>query len=233
MLIASKRKLKQFSGNLNITIGSHNIKQVVNKKVLGIILDEELKWREHIDAQCKKISKSIALLRRAKSFVTSKTLITMCNSLVLLHFTYCSTIFCIHNNKLSKMQKRAARVITGSNYEIRSGEIFESLGWEPIENILKKREITMTFKAMQDKLPGYMSEMFLRFNHNDIYQLRSNDRNLYLGKPKTDFMKNSFSYRRAFARNDLPNNVFNGYNELSTRSFKTSINNHFDALGRC
>jgi hypothetical protein len=42
MLIASKRKLKQYSGNPNITIGSHNIKQVINKKVLGIILDEEL-----------------------------------------------------------------------------------------------------------------------------------------------------------------------------------------------
>ncbi|CAB3994308.1 Hypothetical predicted protein [Paramuricea clavata] len=43
MLIASKRKLKQYSGNPNITIGSHDIKQVINKKVLGIILDEELK----------------------------------------------------------------------------------------------------------------------------------------------------------------------------------------------
>ena len=116
------------------------------------------------------------------------------------------------------MQKRAARVITGSNYEIRSREIFESLGWEPIEKILKKREITMTFKAIQDKLPGYMSGMF-KFNHNDIYQLRSNDRKLYLGKPKTDFMKNSFSYRGAFAWNDLPNNVVNGYNELSISSF--------------
>ena len=109
-------------------IGSHNIKQIVAKKVLGIILDEELKWREHIDAQCKKISKSIALLRRAKSFVTSETLITtVYNSLVLPHFTYCSTVWsygsCTHNNKLSKMQKRAAgvsRVITGCNYEIRS-----------------------------------------------------------------------------------------------------------------
>ena len=45
------------------------------------------------------------------------------------------------------MQKRSARVITGSSYEI----IFERLGWEPIENILKKREITMTFKAIKDE----------------------------------------------------------------------------------
>ena len=129
------------------------------------------------------------------------------------------------------MQKRAARVITGSGYEIRSREIFERLGWEPIENILKKREIIMTFKAIQDELPGYMSEMFT-FNHNDMYQLRSNDCKLYLRKPNTDFMKKSFSYRGASAWNNLPNNVVNCYNELSIRSFKTLINNHFNAPGR-
>ena len=82
----------------------------------------------------------------------------------------------------------------------------------------------MTFKAIQDELPGYISEMF-KFNHNDIYPLRSIDRKLYLWKPKTDFMKNSFSYRKAFAWNDLPNNAVKDYNELSTRSFKTLINN--------
>ena len=71
-------------------------------------------------------------------------------------------------------------MITGSNYEIRSREIFKSFGWELIENILKKRENTMIFKAIHDKLPGYMPEMFLKFNHIDIYQLRSNYRKLYL-----------------------------------------------------
>ena len=64
-------------------------------------------------------------------------------------------------------------------------KIFESLGWEQVKNILKKREITLTFKALQDKLPGCMSRIF-NSNHNDIYQLRSNDRKFYLGKPKTD-----------------------------------------------
>ena len=44
---------------------------------------------------------------------------------------------CAHIEKLHKLHKRAARVITGSNYEIRSTEIFEKLGWEKIETILK------------------------------------------------------------------------------------------------
>ena len=40
--------------------------------------------------QCKTLSKSIALLKRAKSFLTYQALIKMHNSLVLPHFTYCS-----------------------------------------------------------------------------------------------------------------------------------------------
>ena len=38
------------------------------------------------------------------------------------------------------------------------------VGRKPIENTLKKREIIMTFKAIQDESPGYMSQMF-KFNH--------------------------------------------------------------------
>jgi hypothetical protein len=148
MLIASKRKLKQFTKTPNIIIGRHSIKQVTNKKVLGVILDDELKWNEHNDEQseCKKISKSICLLKRSRRYVNQNSLINIYNSLVLPHYlTYCSNVWNdgsrTHLNKLYKLQKRAARVITGSSYDIRSKEIFAHLEWEPIENILKKREI--------------------------------------------------------------------------------------------
>jgi hypothetical protein len=43
---------------------------------------------------------------------------------------YGMVVSCAHIEKLHKLHKRAARVITGSNYEIRSSEIFEKLGWE-------------------------------------------------------------------------------------------------------
>ena len=75
---------------------------------------------EHNDLQCKALSKSISLLKRAKSFLTNEAFIKMYTQI----------------EKLYKMQKRAARVITGTNYEIESSEIFERLGWEPIEIII-------------------------------------------------------------------------------------------------
>jgi hypothetical protein len=50
---------------------------------------------------------------------------------------------------------------------------------------------------------------------NDEYPLRSNNCKLYLEKPKTDFMKKSFSYLGAASWINLPNDVANNYKELS------------------
>jgi hypothetical protein len=70
MLIASKRKLNQIPNNLQILVNNSLIQQVKQKEVLGVIIDQDLNWKEHIDAQCKKLSSAIALLRRAKTFVS-------------------------------------------------------------------------------------------------------------------------------------------------------------------
>jgi hypothetical protein len=124
-----------------------------------------------------------------------------------------------HIEKQHKLHKRAARVITGSNYEIRSSEIFEKLCWEKIEIILRKREHIMTFKALRGKTPNYLSDLFVAI-HNDTYKLRSNDRKLFkLNKPDTIFMKNS-----------LPAEIVDIYDQLSLYCFKTLINHHYKDL---
>ena len=94
MIIGSGNRLTKFENisEVSLAIGDNDIKRVTSKKSLGFIIDDQSKWGMHIDAQCKKISKNIALLRRAKSFVPLYTLIKMYNALVLPHRTYCSTI---------------------------------------------------------------------------------------------------------------------------------------------
>ena len=47
MLVDSRQRLQQSSSNAQIVIGNHIIQQVSNKKVLGVIIDEQLKWKEH------------------------------------------------------------------------------------------------------------------------------------------------------------------------------------------
>ncbi len=125
MLIGSKHRIDAISESPKILYGEYQLKRVKEKNVLGLIIDDQLKWNKHNVEHCKTISKSIALLRKAKNYISQEVLVTMYNSLVLPHFNYCSTIWHDHNNiqnieNLLKLQKRAARIITSSDYSIRS-----------------------------------------------------------------------------------------------------------------
>ena len=50
MLVGSRQRPQQSPSNPEIIIGDNIIQQVFIKKVLGVIIDEQLKWKEHNDA---------------------------------------------------------------------------------------------------------------------------------------------------------------------------------------
>ena len=58
MIVGSRQRLQQVSDDSLVKIGDHVIQKVPIKKTLDIIIEEELKWQKHVDAQCKKISKN-------------------------------------------------------------------------------------------------------------------------------------------------------------------------------
>ena len=176
----------------------------------------------------KNLFNNIALLKRARSFVSRDSLIKMYNALVWPHFNYCSTIWndgcCSIIDKLFKLQKRAARVITGDTYDVRSTQTLDSLNWLPLEELLKQREIIMAFKILSGRSPRYLEKLF-SVSQNDNYNLRSNQTKLKLPKPKTNFLKRSFSYRAAKSWNELPSETTASYNNLSILSFKRQLLN--------
>ena len=114
-------------------------------------------------------------------------------------------------------------MITSSTYDIRSTQILEDLNWLPIELDLKNREAITTFKALINQTSvDYLRELFTECK-NDFYCLRSNDTKLALPKPRTNFLKRSFSYRAAKSWNELSSDITNDYRELSINAFKERL----------
>ncbi len=80
-------------------------------------------------------SKAIGIIRRVKKYVSQDPLELMYHSLVLPYLDYCSLVWnnCSQTlkDKVQRLQNRVAslRVITGDNYDIRSSDIFNKLGW--------------------------------------------------------------------------------------------------------
>ena len=158
------------------------------------------------------------------------------NSLVLPHFNYCSTIWHDNNkrpvriDKLQKLQECCTGYNYSSDYIIRSSQVFETLQWHPIKNLMDKRDLTMMFKVLKNMAPNYLTILFRKCD-NSNYSLRSNNLKLSLPKPKTDFLKRSFSYRGAVAWNSLPSELLRVVDESqSISSFRSLLNNYYETL---
>ena len=95
MLIGSRQRLSQIIFDPILSIGSESIKRVSSNKTLGVIVDECITWKDHIDEVAKKDAKGIGILRRSKDFLDKDTLKTVYNAFVLPHFDYCSLVW--HN----------------------------------------------------------------------------------------------------------------------------------------
>jgi hypothetical protein len=146
----------------------------------------------------------------------------MYNALVMPNFNYCSTVWQNNNqthlDKLYKLQKRAARIITNSDYTIRSSDTFQK--------ILKKRDLFMAFKVINGMLPEYVTQLF-HTCENSGYVLRSSNLKLSQPKPKTNFLRNSFSYSGAAYWNNIPINLLKTLSEsTSLKSVHHLLNNH-------
>ena len=59
------------------------------------------------------------------------------NAIIQPYFDYCSPLWdncgIGLKDRLQKYQNRAARVITGTTYDIRSSELLDNLNWKPLE----------------------------------------------------------------------------------------------------
>ena len=65
-------------------------------KTLGVVVDDQLLWKNHVDATIAKVSKGIGMLRRMKPYVPKFTLMHVYNALILPHFDYSVALSGIH-----------------------------------------------------------------------------------------------------------------------------------------
>ena len=76
-------------------------------------------------------------------FTREFTRVNIYNALVMPYFNYCGAVWGNINkglaDKLQKLQNRAARILTFSNYDVRSSVLLDELGWERLEYVRLKQ----------------------------------------------------------------------------------------------
>jgi hypothetical protein len=104
------------------------------------------------------------------------------------------------------MQNRAARILTGSSYDVPSKELLHQLNWEMLEERRGNKKALLMYKVKNGIAPDSIGNLF-NICDNQNYSLRSNLNNFKLDKPNRNFMKKSISYSGAKCWNDLTNDL--------------------------
>ena len=81
------RKQKQIA-EITLSINGEDIENVEHFNFLGIILDENLSWKNHIDMLSNKISKVIGVMYKLKNVLPEYILLILYKSLISSHLSY-------------------------------------------------------------------------------------------------------------------------------------------------
>ena len=72
------------------------------EKLLGVKVDHELNFNEHVSSLCKKASQKVNALSRIASYMTFDQRRLILNSFITSHFSYCPIVWMFHSRKLNE-----------------------------------------------------------------------------------------------------------------------------------
>ena len=126
--------------NLSFKIRVTKIEFVLNVKYLGVHLDRNLEWKEHIKVVSSKVSRAVGYLKHARSFLPLGALETLHTGIVEPHFRYCCSVWSCcgitEHSHIQKLQNRTARTVTSSRIDVPRKPHLHELGWKPWKQLL-------------------------------------------------------------------------------------------------
>ena len=210
MLVATNQKRQRLDKEiLDLKFNEESLNMISNDKILGVFVDQNLTWSDHIRHLSKKITSSIWLLSKVKKFLSQEHRILFYKSYILPHIDFCNIVWGssseTNKQKILRLQKRACRVILDYKVED-SSQAMDTLKILSIYDRLYLRKAKFMFKVYQHITPDYISEQFtLRNNVNTSVNLRSSTASCFIPpKPRTEYYKHSLRYSGCLVWNSLP-----------------------------
>lgn len=176
--IIFKSNRKKNSIELKIKINDENIMRKQQTKFLGLIIDEHLTWKDHINYISKKITKTIGILCRIRFYIKQPQLKLIYNTLIYPYLYYGNIVWA--NNyptrleKLLKLQKKALRIMSFSAYTAPSLPLFKNMKLLNIHQINDFLISAFSFELSHKILPPYFDDFFRENNKIHEHNTRKN-----------------------------------------------------------
>ena len=196
---------------------------IEKEKDLGVIVDNELKFHQHVSATAQKANQVLGIVNRTFETLDEELLPIVYKTQVRPHLEYGNVIwhprYIADIKKIESVQRRATKLIPAFE-NLSYKERLKKLKLFSMEYRRKRGDMIQTYKILNniDRIdPEY-------FFTEGYQRTRNHGKKLFKPRCSKDVRKSSFSHRVIDDWNSLPSNVINA---ISLNAFKNRLDKHW------
>jgi hypothetical protein len=149
--------------NLEFRCENTTIPNCEEMELLGITMDNKLKFEKHVAKICRKVSQQTAVLKRMRNILPFEIRSNIYTCFIAPHFRYCSETwhFCnkITADKLEKVNERAIRFVFKDRYAPYE-ELLAKLGLSTLRHERIKKNICNVYRSLNhSNYPASLKEL--------------------------------------------------------------------------
>lgn len=226
-MVARKSNAEKFAGGSGVLVAGSPIAYSVKLKSLGVTLDKDLSFDQHVGNIVKASNFNIRALRHIRPMLDRTVANTVACSIVSTRLDYCNSLLHRTSSKnlqrLQRVQNTLARVVTGTRKYDHIKPVLRELHWLPVAQRVQYKVALITHKVLNSSQPRYLNDLITEYH--PVRQLRSENKR-QLTKPTGLF---SAAGQRTYTRaseevwNELPDHLRMSHD---VKYFKAKLKTH-------
>ena len=156
-MIFRTAKTKPPSNNLTLAIGNNFVSQQSKTRFLGIIFQEHLSWKPHMEFILKKLCITYGTIKKILKYFEKNILLLLYNSLIINHIKYGIGTWYYDNKttvqKIQRIVNKFIRMIFGLHHRVSVTNIMKDNGMMTIDQINKLELCSFMYKYTKNLLP--------------------------------------------------------------------------------
>ena len=229
LIMSTRQKLRLTNIKVEISTKNEVIKPIESEKLLGIIIQNDLKWsgyiQNHEKSLLRQLNTRLNALKMIGNVASFKVRLMVANGI------FCSKLIfqiCLWGgteefllNSLQIVQNKAARFVSNRGVYSSGVEVLKECGWLSIRQLVFYHSVISIYKTLQTSFPKYIFNKLAReFPYNTRLAQSESVRMGSAFQSRLELTEKSFLNRATISFNKLPTEI---RQIRKLESFKTQL----------
>ena len=213
--------------HLHLTSNGSAINIVDSAKYLGVVIDNELNFKQHIKIMEGKVARSVGILSKLKHFLPQNILLQLYYALVYPFLSYGIIIwgatYPTYIKRLKSLQIRAIRAVARCHYRDEVKLFYNQFRILQIDDLLKCEIAKFVHCKITNKTPNSFRNYFCKTAEysSRVTRQSSDNSNLYIPRYRTNKLQRCIKYQGVKIWDSIPQKI----RVLSYNRFKIQYKN--------